>query len=145
MNPIIWLMIVVVLVIIEAMTFGLTTIWFAGGALCAAVMSYLKYGIYPQLAVFFGASFFLLVVTRPLAVRFMKKGMPKTNVNSMIGRTAKVIERIDNLAQTGRVRVNDIEWKAQSVEDGKTIETGTIVEVKEVRGVRLIVDIAKTE
>ena len=47
-----------------------------------------------------------------------------------------MIQEIDNLAQTGQVRINDIEWTARSVDDGVKIEKDTIVEI---RGVKLIV------
>ena len=60
------------------------------------------------------------------------------NTNSLIGKKAVVIQEIDNLAQTGQVRINDIEWTARSADDEK-IGEGTVVTIEEIRGVKLIV------
>ena len=139
MTPMMWLGILVLLVIVEALTYGLTTIWFAGGALVAALACYLGAGVMVQLLLFFAVSLVLLFVTRPLALKYMKKDMPKTNVNSLIGRTAIVTEEIDNLAQKGKVKLYDVEWMARTKEDGVIVPLGAVVEIKEVNGVHLTV------
>ncbi len=140
MEPIIWLGILAVLLIIEGLTTALTTIWFAGGALAAAVAAGFGAGIVPQLLLFFAVSLVLLFFTRPVALKLMNKDTEKTNVNSFPGKTAVVIQKIDNLAQTGQVRINDIEWLARTPDDNVTIPEGTVVVIKEVHGVRLIVE-----
>lgn len=140
MEPIIWLGILAVLLIIEGLTTALTTIWFAGGALAAAVAAGFDAGIVPQLLLFFAVSLVLLFFTRPMALKLMNKDTEKTNVNSLPGKTAVVIQKIDNLAQTGQVRINDIEWLARTPDDNVTIPEGTVVVIKEVHGVRLIVE-----
>ena len=85
MEPLLWLIVLAVLLIIEAITVGLTTIWFAGGALIAAVLSWMGMGIAVQWGAFLLISLVLLIFTRPLAVRYMNRGMTKTNVDSLIG------------------------------------------------------------
>ena len=137
MEPLLWLIVLAVLLVIEAITVGLTTIWFAGGALIAAVLSWM--GIAVQWGAFLLISLVLLIFTRPLAVRYMNRGMTKTNVDSLIGEKAVVIQEINNLAQTGQVRINDIEWMARTVSDEELIPAHTIVEIEAVRGVKLIV------
>ena len=72
-------------------------------------------------------------------MRYFNKETVQTNANSLIGKKAVVIQEIDNLAQTGQVRINDIEWTARSVDDGVKIEKDTIVEIREIQGVKLIV------
>lgn len=139
MEPIVWLIMIAVLLVIEAVTVGLTTIWFAGGALFAALASYLGAGLIAQLLVFLVVSVLLLIFTRPLAIKYLNKGVSNTNVNSLIGKRAVVIEEINNLAQTGHVRINDVEWIARTVSDDDTIREKTIVEIVEVQGVKLIV------
>lgn len=139
MGPILWLILVAVLLVTEAMTTALTTIWFAGGALVAAVASYLGADLVVQLILFFVVAVVLLIFTRPVAVKYLNKGVSKTNVNSLIGRNAVVTQAIDNLAQTGQVRINDIEWIARADVDGKVIPKETIVEILEVTGVKLVV------
>lgn len=139
MEPLLWLIVLAVLLIIEAITVGLTTIWFAGGALIAAVLSWMGMGIAAQWGAFLLISLVLLIFTRPLAVRYMNRGMTKTNVDSLIGEKAVVIQEINNLAQTGQVRINDIEWMARTVSDEELIPANTVVEIEAVRGVKLIV------
>ena len=84
MEPLMWLIVLAVFLVIEAITVGLTTIWFAGGALVAAIASGAGAGILVQWILFLVISLVLLIFTRPLAVRYMNKGVPKTNVNSLI-------------------------------------------------------------
>ena len=145
MEPIIWLGVLAVLLIIEAITTGLTTIWFAGGALAAAIASYLEAGIVVQLILFLCVSLVLLIFTRPLAVKYMNKGVEKTNAESLLGKTAVVIQKIDNLAQTGLVRIGDIEWMARTYDDRQKIPVNAIVTIKEIHGVRLIVEEKKED
>ena len=139
MEPFMWLGIVALFLVIEAVTVGLTTIWFAGGALVAAVASGLGASQAVQWILFFAVSVILLIFTRPLAVRYMNKGVEKTNAESLLGKRAVVIQPVNNLAQTGQVRINDIEWTARTADDGEEIPTGAVVEIEEIRGVKLIV------
>ena len=88
MTPLAWLGILAILLVIEAITVGLTTVWFAGGALVACIVSWLGGGIVVQLLLFFGVSVVLLIFTRPLAVRYMNKGVEKTNAESLLGKRA---------------------------------------------------------
>ena len=139
MTPLAWLGILAILLVIEAITVGLTTVWFAGGALVACIASWLGGGIVVQLLLFFGVSVVLLIFISPLGVRYMKKGLEKTNAESLLGKRAVVIQPVNNLAQTGQVRINDIEWTARTADDGEEIPTGAVVEIEEIRGVKLIV------
>ena len=140
MQPLIWLGILAALLFIEAITAGLTTIWFAGGALAAAIASGFGMGIVAQLLLFFCVSLVLLFFTRPAAMKLMNKNTEKTNVDSLLGKTAVVIQKVSNLEQTGQVRINDIEWMARTSDDNIIIPVGTVVVIKEVHGVRLIVE-----
>ena len=139
MEPIMWLILLACFLVVEAITVGLTTIWFAGGALVAAIASGLGVGILIQWVLFLIVSLALLIFTRPMAVRYMNKGVPKTNVNSLIGERAVVIQKINNLEQTGQVRINDIEWMARTSSDEVTIPEHAIVTIEDVQGVKLIV------
>ena len=139
MEPFIWLALLAVLLVIEAMTAGLTTIWFAGGALVAAVVSYFGAGVVMQWILFLAVSLILLIFTRPIAVKIMNKDVTKTNVNSLIGQKAVVIQEINNLAQTGQVRISDVEWMARTFSD-EIIPEDTVVVIREIHGVKLIVE-----
>lgn len=140
MDMIGWLVTFVILIGIEAATMALTTIWFAGGAVFAFFAAVLGFSIQTQLVVFLIVSFILLLFTRPLAMRFVNRETVKTNVDGLIGRRAKVITKIDNNEPSGATVVDGQEWTARSMDDAVTIPVGTHVVIKEVRGVKLIVE-----
>lgn len=146
MDMIGWLVAFVILIGIEAVTMALTTIWFAGGAVFAFFAAVLGFSIQTQLVVFLIVSFILLLFTRPFAMRFVNRETVKTNVDGLIGRRAKVITKIDNNEPSGATVVDGQEWTARSMDDAVTIPVGTHVVIKEVRGVKLIVEmIPETE
>ena len=139
MEAIFWLVLFVILIIIEIFTMGLTTIWFAGGSLLAFILAYVGFGLPVQIIVFLLASIILLVLTRPIAVKFFNKERQKTNEDSLIGQKAVVLERVDTLHGTGRAEVNGMEWSAKTDELEEIIEVGTIVTIEGIQGVKLIV------
>ena len=138
MDGIFWLIVIVVMAIIEIITLGLTTIWFAGGALIAFIASLLGVNLLVQSILFVVISVILLAVTRPLAVEFFNTNRIKTNAESLIGKTAVVLQEIDNLRAKGMVSVDGQEWSARSVQD-KIIPNETQVEIVEISGVKLLV------
>lgn len=137
---VLWLGLLIVLLVIEALTLGLTTIWFAGGALAAFLAALVHAPLPVQIGLFFVVSLALLIFTRPVAVRFMNQKTEKTNVDSLLGKKAVVTETIENLKGTGRVKVKGADWAARTKEDGSVIEAGAVVIVAQVQGVKLIVD-----
>ena len=142
MNAIYWLILFIVLLVIEIITLGLTTIWFAGGALTAFVLSMLEVPPTVQWAVFCAVSLILLFATRPWAVRyFNSQKKEKTNVDSLIGRTAVVTSEIRNLEGKGEVFVNGLTWTARTEEDSLVIKENTHVTITAVQGVKLIVEV----
>ena len=103
MRVIYWLAIFIVLLIIEIATMGLTTIWFAGGALIAFCAGLVGFGLGVQIGVFVIVSILLLILTRPIAVKFFNQERQKTNAESLIGQHALVTENIDTIkAKAGR-------------------------------------------
>ena len=142
MDAIYWLILFIVLLVIEIITLGLTTIWFAGGALTAFVLSMLEVSPVLQWAVFCAASLILLFATRPWAVRyFNNQKKEKTNVDRLIGKTAVVTSEIRNLEGKGEVFVNGLTWTARTEEDSLVIKENTHVMVTAVQGVKLIVEV----
>ena len=137
--PIIWLVILAVLLIIEIATLGLTTIWFAGGALVAFLVSLVGGPLWLQITLFIVVSFILLVFTRPAAARLLNKKVEKTNGESLPGQKAVVLQEINNLQGTGQVRINGLEWTARSLND-QIISKDAVVTVVTVEGVKLIVE-----
>lgn len=135
-----WLVAFVILVGIEAGTMALTTIWFAGGALAAFLAAVLGFSVNVQLVIFLVISFVLLFFTRPFAAKFINKGTIKTNADSLVGRKARVMSEINNNLASGTAVINGQEWTARAVRDDLVIPAGETVVVKEIRGVKLIVD-----
>ena len=140
---ILWLVVLIAAVVIEAMTMGLTTIWFAGGALAALLIERLNGGIYLQVIVCLVVSLVLLYFTRPVAVKHFNKGRQKTNLDELIGKQAVVTSEICNLRGTGKVTVSGQEWSAKSEEDELVFAEGEIVRIAKIKGVKLIVNADK--
>ncbi len=137
--PVYWLIAFVILTGIEVFTLALTTVWFAGGAVAGFVLSLLGLPVEIQLAGFLVVSFLLLFLTRPFAARFVNSSTVKTNVESLVGQSARVIEKIDNHLGTGTAVVGGQEWTARAWAEDETFEPETMVVIREIRGVKLIV------
>lgn len=137
-NPIFWLILLVIFIIFELMTLGLTTIWFAGGAIVAYVLSVAGMNEVVQIVMFFVVSFALLVFTRPLAQKYINRNTSKTNVEAAVGKTARVTEKIDNINGSGKAVMDGEDWMARSYDD-EVIEAGELVTVVEVKGVKIMV------
>ncbi len=140
MEPVIWLILLVVLLVIEIITLGLSTIWFAGGAVVAFIAALLGAPTAVQVILFLIVSILLLVFTRPVAVKYLNRTRVRTNVESLIGKKAVVSETIDNMKSAGHVTVNGLEWMARSQDDGEIIEKEEIIRIVRVEGVKLIVE-----
>lgn len=108
MYAVYWLIASAVFLLVEIMTLGLTSIWFA--------------------------------LTRPVAKRYLNSKVQKTNTDALIGQTALVKETINNMESKGLVQLNGQDWTARSFEAGEIIPEGSEVIVKEIRGVKLIVE-----
>jgi len=145
MDAILWLIVIVVCIAVEIGTLGLTSIWFAGGALTAFVVALLSAPGWLQIILFVVISALLLLFTRPFAVKFINKGAMKTNYESMAGRVGEVVEQIDNLRATGCVRVSGQEWTARAETETESIPVGCEVIVQRIEGVKLIVTPIKKE
>lgn len=140
-NPVvIWLVVLVLLVVIEIFTLGLTTIWFAGGAFVAIIAAALGAPVWLQVLLAVIVSAVLLFFTRPVAVKYFNRDREKTNAESLVGRQAIVISEINNLQGIGQVTVNGMEWTARTIMDGETIKTGEVVIIRGINGVKLLVE-----
>lgn len=135
-----WLVVLVVLVIIELLTMGLTTVWFAGGALMATIAALFHAPLALQVIIFLIVSALLLFFTRPLAVKYFNKDRVRTNAESLVGHQAIVISEIDNLQGIGQVNVGGMEWSAKTRMDGVKLPVGTVTTVLGINGVKLIVE-----
>ena len=140
-----WLVVMVALIVIELATLGLTTIWFACGALVAVVAAAMDAPLLLQILMFVVVSFAVLLAVRPIAVKYFNKDRTRTNIESMIGRQAIVVGEIDNMQGIGQVSVNGMEWSARSTINELKIAVGRVVVIRAVDGVKLIVEENKTK
>ena len=136
----IWLIVFVACIVIEIITMGLTTIWFAGGALIAAVAAALNAPLWLQIVLFIAVSLSLLYFTRPVAVKYFNKDRVRTNAESLVGKQAIVISEIDNLQGIGQVTVGGQEWSARTTIEGITLPVGSVVIIRAISGVKLMVE-----
>lgn len=136
----VWLVFLIVCIVVELLTMGLTTVWFAGGALIAGIATLCHAPLWLQIILFLAVSVILLCFTRPVAVKYFNKDRIKTNVESLIGRQAIVISEISNLEGIGQVTVGGQEWTARSKDENAQIPVGTVVIVRAINGVKLIVE-----
>lgn len=140
-EPIVWLVAVFVFLVLELISMGLTTIWFAGGSVVAFVASLFGAPIPVQILLFIVTSVVMLIFTRPVVEKKLNNSRTKTNVEEIIGKEGKVTETIDNFNQKGVVVINGLEWSARNGETDDIIPVGAKVIVKEVQGVKVMVTV----
>ena len=133
-----WIVVLIVAVVVEIITLGLSSIWFAGGALIALIVATFHGPIWLQILCFAAVSIMLLIFTRPIAVKYFNKDRVRTNAESIVGRQAIVLSEVNNLKGEGQVSVGGQEWSARSVDDDQVLDEGSVVEVVAISGVKLI-------
>ena len=136
----VWLIVFVACILIKLITLGLTTIWFAGGALIAAICAAFGAPLWLQAVLFGAVSLVLLYFPRPVAVKYFNRDRERTNAESLVGRQAIVTGEINNLQGIGQVAVNGMEWTARTITDGQVIKTGEVVAIRGINGVKLLVE-----
>ncbi len=129
----IWIAAAVFFVILEAVTIGLTSIWFAGGAIVAAITAVFTDSIVIQATVFTLISIGMLVATRPFVRKHINSKVEKTNVDAIIGMTGIVVSAISP-NESGAVRADGKVWTAVS---DAYIAPGAEVKIKDIKGVTL--------
>ena len=139
---ILWLIMMVVFLLVEAATVTMVSLWFAAGALAAMIVSLLGGAVWLQTAVFLLASIVLLTALRPLVRKYVPPRLTATNVDSVIGSTGLVTAAIDNVAASGQVKLGAMVWTARST-SGEPISEGTLVKVDRIEGVKAFVSPAK--
>lgn len=141
---IVWPALFIVLIIIEIETLQLVSVWFAAGALASTIVVLCNGPLWLQFTVFLVVSTALLIASRPIVKKALKMGIQPTNSELDIGKSATVIEDINNSASTGRVTLNGVDWAAVS-KDGSKISKDSIVIVNAVEGAKLIVSLKDSE
>ena len=134
----IWAAAIVLFLILEAVTVGVVSIWFALGSICALIAALLGAPVWLQIAWFALISVLTLLLTRPVVRKYVNGKKQATNADRVIGMKATVKEAINNLAAEGAVLCDGKEWSARSA-SGEAIPVGAVVTVEAIEGVKLMV------
>lgn len=143
-EKLIWLALLILFGVGEAITVGLTSIWFAGGALAALICTLLGGPLWLQIGLFIVISALCMLLVRPLAQKYFNSQVEPTNADRIIGQEAIVTEDIHNLQATGAVRIGGVVWSARSENDTR-IPAGTLVRILRIEGVKVYVEEMKEE
>ena len=140
-----WLLLAAIFIIIEIISLGLTSIWFAGAAFIAAIAALFGANMLTQIILFIAVSVVLFIFTRPIAQKYLNVHTEKTNAEGLVGQSAFVLTEINNVTAVGLVKVNGMEWSARASEDSMIIEPGITVTITDLQGNKLIVKKQDTE
>lgn len=141
---IVWAVLFLLFIFMEANTVSVVSIWFALGALAAEIACLLGGEIWLQAVLFFVVSGVLLAALRPITKKYFTPKLTKTNVDAVVGTTGKVILTIHNDAAQGKVKLGAMEWTARST-TGSIIEEGTLIRVDKIEGVKVFVSPAEVK
>lgn len=134
-----WLVLLAILIIIELITLGFTTICFASGAGAAAIMAVFDLPVWAQWVAFVIISFVMFAFVRPVAHKRLKRGRRCERAYKLIGKRGRVISEIDNWRGIGQISVQGQEWSAVSEEENVIIPVGAIVDVTGVYNGKLVI------
>ena len=138
---IMWLVLLILFLVAEGATAAVTTIWFAIGAIVAMFAAIFGAEIWLQAVLFAVVSVICLLSLRPVLKKYLEPKKVKTNIDAIIGKQGVVLEKIDNLGGTGKVKIDGMEWTARSA-TGETIEKDTVIIVEKIEGVKVLVTAA---
>ena len=142
-DPIFWLIAAVGFLVLEGMTFSMVSVWFAAGS-AAALLSCLFHPPFKvQAVVFIVVSVLCLAAFKPLTQRLRQQPTP-TNGDRSLGREAKVLTPV-SAEETGRVRLDGVDWNARCATPGDTLAPGQSCRVTEIHSTLLIVEPVLTE
>ena len=142
-DPIFWLIAAVGFLVLEGMTFSMVSVWFAAGSAAALLCCLCTHSFRVQAVVFVAVSAVCLLAFKPLAEKLRKKPTP-TNGDRALGREARVLTPVSS-TQTGRVRLDGVDWNARCATPGDTLAPGDRCRVTELHSTLLIVEPILTE
>jgi membrane protein implicated in regulation of membrane protease activity len=136
----VWLIILVLSLVIEAATAALVSVWFAAGALVCLGLSFIP-GLpyWGEIIIFLGVSLGTFLAIRPYISKIMKKRTIRSNVDSLVGEKGIVVTPVDSL-HWGAVRLKGVIWTAVPVKEGDTFDEGETVRIKAIDGNKLMIE-----
>ncbi len=143
MGTLFWLIVFALMLLLEIATLGLTSVWFAGGALITFLLSLAIDNPYVEWSVFLLVSVLCLLALRPMFIDKFNARRERTNINRIAGQTARVTEEIDNFHARGAVSLKGQEWSARNAVSNECIPVGSEVIIRDISGVKLMVEVKK--
>ena len=135
---VVWILVLIAAVAVEALTADFVAIWFFPAALIALVLAFFPVPPIVQVLIFLLVGAALVIATRPLCRRLFEGKKEKTNAEALVGKICRVTEEINDIEETGEVKIGGLCWSART-EDGRVIPVGEEVTVVAISGVKLIV------
>ena len=136
---IVWLSLLVIMLVIEAIGPALVSIWFAFGAIIALIVSFIpSVPWWVEVILFIVISIATLFALRPIFKKYFKRNVMQSNIDTFKGKRGYVIEDITYL-RPGAVKINDVSWTAIPVDEKETIKENEIIEVVAISGNKLVV------
>lgn len=139
---ILWFILLILFIFLEAATVAVVSVWFAAGSLGAMISALFGAPFWLQIGLFILISFGLLLLLRPISGKLLKPKVKSTNLDAVIGSQGVVLEEISNKTAQGRVKLGNMEWSARSTEDIK-IPVGTQIKVDRIEGVKVFVSVVQ--
>lgn len=137
-----WFGAALIFLLVEANTVAVVSAWFCLGGLAAMAAAFLGAQLWIQITVFIVVSALSLAAFRPLVKKHFNAKVQKTNIDAVIGTVGTVLDPIDNIGATGRVKLGGMEWSARST-SGEPIPAGTVIQVDRIEGVKVFVSLSE--
>lgn len=134
---IVWLIMIVAFIVLEAVTYQMLSVWFIVGAIGGLIAEMSGAPLWLQMTVFIAVSVILLIAFRPFALKRLKTDC-KTNADAAVGRKIIITKEVNNMKGTGEAKLDGLIWSVRSADDS-IIPEGETAEVKKIEGVKLIV------
>ena len=136
--PLVWLGVIILAVILEAITCALVSVWFIPAAVISLILSFFSIPLWVQITVFLACSALLIIFIKGIFKKTLGLSSVATNADAVIGEEAVVTEAIDNIKGCGQVKVKGQIWTARSYDQEIKYEKGEILNVVAIEGVKLI-------
>ena len=129
----IWLFIIVILSILEAMTISLVSIWFIISGIISLILSIFGVDFSICFAVFVIVGLLFMITTKRSLTKVLKVKKENTNLDRIKDKKGVVTEDIDK-NDIGEVKVDGKKWSAYS---SQVLPKGTLIKVLEINSVKL--------
>lgn len=133
-----WIGVIVAAIIIEVLTDQLVSIWFVPAAIVSTILDFCNVGIIWQVLVFLIVSAAGIVFAKIFLPKLSTSEVLKNNIEAIIGEKCIVVEKIDNFAGCGQVKIKGQIWSARGVDEDSIFEEGEILHVVAIEGVKVI-------